>query len=216
MKASFFFAVILALFGVLVACSPQSEQSQAVDEFASEAVLGPTPAPTTDSAPEATEPALSSARLDDAGLAPEIANGTWINSAEPLTLASQRGKVVLLEFWTFGCINCQRVTPYLRQWYEDFAGEDFQVIAIHYPEFPREREFDNVVEATQRFEIDYPVALDNDGRTWRAYQQRYWPTTYLIDKKGHIRYKHIGEFSERSAVEAEAAIDALLVETSAD
>jgi thiol-disulfide isomerase/thioredoxin len=165
-------------------------------------LLSPEPFPTP-------EPRL---RLSDAGPAPEIANETWINSDGPLTLASQRGKVVLLEFWTFGCINCQRVIPYVRQWHSDFAGEDFQVISIHYPEFAHEREFDNLVAAMERFEITYPVALDNDGRTWRAYNQRFWPTTYLIDKDGHIRYKHIGEFNETSAAAAEDAIETLLAD----
>ena len=152
-------------------------------------------------------------RLENLGPAPEIANDTWINSDAPLTLASQRGKVVLMEFWTFGCINCQRVTPYIKQWHTDYAGDDFQVITIHYPEFGYEKEYDNVVQATVDNGITYPVALDNDGRTWRAFRQRYWPTTYLIDKDGDIRYKHIGEFSEQSAAEAEAAIEALLPES---
>lgn len=150
--------------------------------------------------------------LPDLGEAPEIANEVWINSQEPVTLSSHRGKVVLLEFWTFGCINCQRTIPQVREWHDRYAGEDFAVISVHYPEFAYEREYDNVLEATSRFEISYPVALDNEGQTWRAYRQRYWPTTYLIDKNGHIRYKHIGEFSARSAAEAEVVIEALIAE----
>lgn len=151
--------------------------------------------------------------LDDLGLAPEIANETWINSAEPLTLAGLRGKVVLLEFWTFGCINCRRVTPYIKQWHSQFDETNFQVITIHYPEFAYERDLQNVIAATQESGITYPVALDNNGRTWRAYNQRYWPVTYLIDKDGHIRYKHIGEFNEQSAAGAETAINTLIAQT---
>lgn len=191
----------LALLALLAACSALP----ATDDGAGASV---TPEPSTAADTPTVSPAV---RLDDAGPAPEIANDTWINS-DPLTLESQRGKVVLLEFWTFGCINCQRVIPYVRQWYDDYSGENFQIISIHYPEFARERELSNVVEAVERFEIAYPVALDNDGRTWRAYNQRYWPTTYLIDKDGHIRYKHIGEFSDRSAAATEAAIETLLKE----
>jgi thiol-disulfide isomerase/thioredoxin len=204
MKAILVLTLVLVWVALTAACS-SGVASIAVSETAGDPplpILSPKPAPTA-------EPRL---RLSDAGPAPEIANETWINSDEPLTLASQRGKVVLLEFWTFGCINCQRVIPIMRQWHSDFAGDDFQVISIHYPEFAHEREFDNVVAATERFKITYPVALDNDGRTWRDYNQRYWPTTYLIDKEGHIRYKHIGEFNETSAAAAEDAIETLLAE----
>lgn len=193
MKSFAFPALITVLVAVACTAQPQAESAS----------TSPPPMPTAR--------AESLLRLDDLGPAPEIANDTWINS-EPLNLATQRGNVVLLEFWTYGCINCRRVIPYVNQWHDDYGGDNFQVISIHYPEFAHERELDNVVEATERLEIAYPVALDNDGRTWRAYHQRYWPTTYLIDKAGHIRYKHIGEFNEQTAAAAEAAIEALLQE----
>ena len=83
--------------------------------------------------------------------------------------------------------------PWVREWYEKYEGDDFIVIGMHYPEFGYEEDFDNVLQATQELGVAYPVALDNDGATWRAYQQRFWPTRYLIDKEGNIRYKHIGE-----------------------
>ena len=83
--------------------------------------------------------------------------------------------------------------PWVREWYDKYKGDDFTVIGIHYPEFGYEEVYENVLQATIDLEIDYPVALDNEGTTWRAYQQRYWPTRYLIDKQGNIRYKHIGE-----------------------
>jgi len=150
--------------------------------------------------------------LPDMGAAPEFLNEVWLNSDGPVTLASQQGKVVLLEFWTFGCINCQRTIPWVKEWQAQYEGDDFTVISIHYPEFAYEREVDNVQDALERFEITYPVAIDNDRQTWRAYNQRFWPTTYLIDKNGRIRYQHIGEFSRGSDLEAVAAIETLMAE----
>ena len=102
--------------------------------------------------------------------------------------------------------------PWVREWYQKYNGDDFTVIGVHYPEFSYERDYDNVVDATQRFGIVYPVAIDNDRLTWGAYNQRFWPTTYLIDKQGHIRYQHIGEFSRRAREETETAIQTLMAE----
>jgi thiol-disulfide isomerase/thioredoxin len=150
--------------------------------------------------------------LPDMGEAPEFLNEVWLNSDGPVTLADQRGKVVLLEFWTFGCINCQRTIPWVKEWQSTYEGDDFTVISIHYPEFAYEREVDNVRDALERYEITYPVAIDNDRQTWRAYNQRFWPTTYLIDKNGRIRYQHIGEFSRGSDLAAAAAIETLMAE----
>ena len=147
--------------------------------------------------------------LPDMGLAPEISNDVWINSENALQLADLRGDVVMVEFWTYDCYNCQNVLPSLKQWYETYKEDGFTIVAIHYPEFTYEREYNNVLDAVNRFEIDYPVALDNDGTTWRAYQQRYWPTRYLLDKSGHIRYKRIGEGGYE---ETEAVIQTLLQE----
>lgn len=83
--------------------------------------------------------------------------------------------------------------PWVREWYDRYKGEDFEVVSVHYPEFEYEEDYDNVVAAIERLAVDYPVAIDNDGRTWKAYHQRYWPTRYVLDKKGNIRFKHIGE-----------------------
>lgn len=148
--------------------------------------------------------------LPDLGAAPEILNDTWLNSDTPLRLADLRGKVVLVEFWTFACINCQRVIPYMNEWHEKYAGDDFIIISIHYPEFRYEREIENVRQALTRFEIKFPVAIDNDRLTWSAYNQRFWPTRYLIDKNGQLRYKHIGEGAYE---ETAAAIEALMAES---
>lgn len=103
--------------------------------------------------------------------------------------------------------------PWVREWYATYKGDDFAVVSVHYPEFNYERNYDNVVEATRRLQIEYPVALDNDRLTWGAYNQRFWPTTYLIDKHGRIRYKHIGE---GAYAEIEAAILALMAEPEPD
>ncbi|MCA9898338.1 MAG: redoxin family protein [Ardenticatenaceae bacterium] len=109
-------------------------------------------------------------------------------------------------------MNCQRTIPWVKEWQAAYEGDDFTVISIHYPEFAYEREIDNVQDALERYEITYPVAIDNERQTWRAYNQRYWPTTYLIDKNGRIRYQHIGEFGRGSDLEAVAAIEALMAE----
>lgn len=99
--------------------------------------------------------------------------------------------------------------PSLREWYEKYADQGLVIIGNHYPEFNHEKDLDNLKDAVERFQIEYPVAQDNDGDTWRAFENRYWPTLYLIDKKGNIRYKHIGEGAYQ---ETEAAIQALLAE----
>jgi hypothetical protein len=101
------------------------------------------------------------------------------------------------------------VIPWVREWYETYTGDDFEVIGVHYPEFEYEKGYNNVVAAAQRLGVAYPVAIDNDGQTWRAYQQRYWPTRYVLDKTGHIRYRHIGEGAYD---ETEAIIQALMAE----
>ena len=97
--------------------------------------------------------------------------------------------------------------PWVREWHEKYSGDSFEVVSIHYPEFGYEENVDNVVDAAERLGVEYPIAIDNDGKTWRAYQQRYWPTRYLLDKEGRIRYKHIGEGAYQ---ETEAAIQYLI------
>ena len=100
--------------------------------------------------------------------------------------------------------------PSLRGWHEKYEAQGLVIIGVHYPEFKREADFNNLKEAVIRLDVPYPVAQDNEGRTWRAYRNRYWPSLYLIDKRGHIRYRHIGE---GRYAETEAAIEALLAET---
>lgn len=159
-------------------------------------------APTYDTIPLTVE-------LQDLGTAPEITNNEWINTEKPLRLAELRGKVVVVEFWTFGCYNCQNVLPYIKAWDAKYEGDNFEVVSVHYPEFTYEREIENVRAAVEEAGIEYPVAIDNDGTTWRAYNQRYWPVWYVVDKTGVIRYKHIGE---GGYTETEGVIQALLAE----
>ena len=124
--------------------------------------------------------------------APEIFPGHWINS-KALTLAALRGNVVLLEFWTYGCYNCRNTIPYLKTWYNRYKGASFEIVGVHSPEFDREKTFSSVVSSTAELGIKYPVVTDNELKTWSAYRQEYWPVLYLIDKKGIIRYVHVGE-----------------------
>jgi thiol-disulfide isomerase/thioredoxin len=124
--------------------------------------------------------------------APDITNETWLNSA-PLHLADLKGKVVMVEFWTFGCYNCRNVEPYVKQWHRKYADQGFVIIGVHSPEFSHEREIENVRRYIKEHDIRFAVPIDNDFSTWNKYGNRYWPAMYLIDKGGTIRYVRIGE-----------------------
>lgn len=132
----------------------------------------------------------------------------WINSS-PKKIADYKGKVVLIDFWTYSCINCIRTQPYLKQWYSTYKDSGFDIIGIHAPEFAFERIPANVEGAAKSAGLTYPIALDNDFSTWNAYGNQYWPGTYLIDKKGNIRRYHGGEGQYK---ETEQAIRTLLTE----
>jgi thiol-disulfide isomerase/thioredoxin len=156
---------------------------------------------------------------DDSAQAPQapepIGIVQWIN-AKPLSLKSQRGKVVVLHFWTFGCINCQRNLQFYNQWRKDFPSGKLQIIGVHTPEFDHEADPDNVASSVKERKITYPVAIDNDRRTWRAYRNRYWPAIYLIGKRGRVRYRWDGELEHQDAGGDKlmrAKIKALLAET---
>ena len=135
----------------------------------------------------------------------------WLNSP-PLNREQLKGKVVLIDFWTYSCINCIRSVPYVRAWHERYKDQGLVVIGVHSPEFAFEREPANVRKAVADFGIRYPVALDNDLKIWRAFDNRYWPAHYLADAQGRIRYHHFGEGNDE---ETEAAIRALLAENGA-
>jgi thiol-disulfide isomerase/thioredoxin len=127
------------------------------------------------------------------GPAPEFVGITkWLNS-DPLTQEQLKGKVVLVDFWTYSCINCIRTFPYLTKWYEDYKDRGFVIVGVHTPEFAFEKITSNVESALKRYKISYPVAQDNNYKTWSAYKNQFWPAHYLIDKDGNIVYTHFGE-----------------------
>ncbi len=135
----------------------------------------------------------------------------FINTdGKPITIGEFiANKVVLVDFWTYSCINCQRTTPYLNAWYEKYKDKGLVIIGLHTPEFEFEKVYQNVIDATKRLGIKYPVVLDNDYSTWNAYQNRFWPRKYLIDIDGFIVYDHIGE---GAYAETEQKIQELLEE----
>ena len=156
------------------------EQQPAVQEELS--VLRPSAAAQTDRVP-----------LEDLGPAPELTGITaWINS-QPTTLAALRGKVVLVHFWTFGCINCINVQPYVKAWFSRYEADGFVVLGIHTPELSFERNLDNVRAAVAKADVRFPVAFDPTYATWNAYHNSYWPAFYFVDKAGRIRHVHFGE-----------------------
>jgi cytochrome c biogenesis protein CcdA/thiol-disulfide isomerase/thioredoxin len=150
--------------------------------------------------------------LPEGPLAPEFATDqTWLNTP-PLTMAGLRGKVVLVDFWTYSCINCIRTLPYVEGWYEKYRSDGFVVVGVHTPEFAFEHDTANVQAAIARFDVTYPVVQDNDYAIWTAYNNEYWPADYLIDATGHIRSEHFGE-GDYARTEAEIA--SLLAEAGA-
>ncbi|MGB7954300.1 MAG: thioredoxin family protein [Candidatus Nitrosopolaris sp.] len=147
--------------------------------------------------------------------APEFAQiAGYINtpSSAPLTLASLKGKVVLVDFWTYSCINCIRTLPHLNDWYQRYADKGFVIVGVHSPEFEFEKNYDNVKAAVQKLGIKFPVILDSNHGTWNAYGNMYWPRDYLIDTQGYIRHDHIGEGDYNTT---ESAIQSLLAEGAA-
>ena len=151
----------------------------------------------------------STAELSNLGPAPEFTGITqWLNT-NPLTISSLRGKVVLVDFWTYTCINCIRTLPYVASWYEKYKSQGLVVVGVHTPEFEFEKKTANVEAAIKQYNIHYPVAQDNNYSTWNAFNNQYWPAKYLVDAKGNIRYTHFGEGEYDST---EKAIQQLLAE----
>ncbi len=157
--------------------------------------------------------ALEPAEISNYGKAPElIAKGPWINTEEDISMESLKGKVVLIDFMTYSCINCVRTIPHLREIYDRYEEYGLEIIAVHSPEFPFERNEDNVREAIADLKINWPVVLDNDFSQWNEYNNRYWPAQFFIDGEGDIRYFHFGEGGYD---EAEQVIRTLLQENGA-
>lgn len=152
-----------------------------------------TPQPTTTPEPTMTATPKPGIALKDLGVAPEL-RGTqsWVNS-DPLTLASLKGKVVIVNFWTFGCYNCVNTLPYVKELYAKYHDKGLEIVGVHTPEFAYEHVLGNVQSHAKDLGITWPVVQDNDYKTWGAYNNRYWPAFYFIDANGHIRYTHFGE-----------------------
>ncbi|MBI2965402.1 MAG: redoxin domain-containing protein, partial [Chloroflexi bacterium] len=182
-----------------------------------EATIAPERSSGSSPAPAATGATSVSGKPDAASTsgartAPEIREiAAWINS-EPLALSDLRGKVVLIDFWAYSCINCIRTVPHLREWHSKYSPRGLVMIGLHAPEFEFERVEENVRDAVLKQGITWPVGLDNGFATWNAYGNRYWPRKYLIDRDGVIRYNRIGE---GGYVETERQIRKLLVEAGA-
>jgi len=152
---------------------------------------------------------LTAHKGSDFSTAPEWATGDWINS-EPLTLKDLRGRVVLIDFWTFGCYNCRNTLPFIKGWHDRYRDKGLTVVGVHSPEFDYEKKFENLRREVASLEIHYPVVSDNDYKMWDAYNVAAWPTVFLLDKQGRIRWRHVGEGHYD---EAERIIQELLAET---
>ena len=135
----------------------------------------------------------------------------YINT-KPISLADLKDKVILVDFWTYSCINCIRTIPHLNEWYDKYSDKGLVIVGIHTPEFDFEKNTENVKSAIEKFGIKYPVLQDNDKETWNEYDNKYWPRKYLVDDEGYIRYDHIGE---GAYPETEKVIQALLSERAA-
>ncbi len=149
------------------------------------------------------------------GPAPELAGIQGWQNSKGTTLAALKGKVVVLHFWTFGCINCQRNLPIYNAWQKDFGGKDVQIIGVHTPETDDEAKVENIIAQVKKRHIEYPVAFDRDGDSWKAYANRYWPAVYLIDRQGKVRFRWEGELESGDAHGdsiMRQRIDALLAE----
>jgi thiol-disulfide isomerase/thioredoxin len=136
----------------------------------------------------------------------------WLNSP-PLTVEALRGKVVLVDFWTYSCINCLRAIPYVRAWAEKYKDQGLVVIGVHAPEFAFEKNIDNVRRAAKDLKLDYPIAIDNDYAIWRGFDNQYWPAHYFVDAQGRIRHHHFGEGEYD---QSEKVIQQLLAEAGKD
>lgn len=186
LAAAMFFQYDTAAINRLAGAFPQNSWEQTlVSNFF------PTPNKTDDTG---SKPSLAGQiAFSDYGPAPEFSGiSRWLNS-EPLTMKELKGKVVLLDFWTYTCVNCVRTLPYVAKWYDNYKDRGLVVIGAHTPEFPFEKESSNVQNAISQYGIRYPVAQDNNYATWNAYNNQYWPAEYLIDQNGHIVYEHFGE-----------------------
>ena len=193
-------AVLLILAVTAAACGNESapagedNTATATEEDTSDTTATTDPTATPSEPVETPTPKVYSEVAGEVGsLAPDLSGiSGWVNTTE-FTLASLRGEVVLVDFWTYTCVNCLRTLPYLREWHEKYADLGLNIVGVHTPEFEFEKDFDNVLAAVEQHDLGWRMAQDNDFRTWRSYNNRYWPAKYLIDHEGVIRYRHFGE-----------------------
>ena len=198
--------------------------SDEADPTATEApVVEPTATATTEPTPEPTEIPTQSPTETPAPVPSEpvelfekdVRNiDAWINS-EPTSIAelTSQGKVVLVDFWTYTCVNCLRTLPFLREWHDKYAENGLVILGVHAPEFDFEKELENVQRSVDDEGIEWPIALDNEMSTWRSFNNRYWPAKYLIDTNGEVRYQHFGEGAYR---ETELEIRTVLTDSGYD
>jgi len=140
--------------------------------------------------------------------APDLVGGYWVNG-EPVSMPAQKGKVVLIDFWDYTCVNCIRTLPYVAEWHRRYVDKGLVVVGVHAPEFSFGKELDGVSAAIEDLGIEYPVVMDNGLAIWQAYANRYWPAKYLVDREGYVRYYHFGEGNYR---ETEEVVQGLLRE----
>ena len=193
-------AALLGLVFLVAACggSDSVETTETTGQPTSSATTAPTQEPAAaPTAGVATKPATANANRKVGGevgdLVPEFGGiDAWING-DPLIMEELRGQVVLIDFWTYTCINCIRTFPFLKQWHSRYADDGLVIVGVHAPEFEFEKVYENVVDATKEHALGWTMAQDNDFVTWRRYSNRFWPAKYLIDKDGVVRYTHFGE-----------------------
>ncbi len=204
---------LMAVIFVIAACRPADDVPDVVP-------ITPTQVSIVEPSPQAIDPtpeATASATVDEAGSligspAPSIVDATgWLNTG-PITIEQFRGSVVLIDFWTYTCVNCIRTLPYLKEWHEKYEDQGLVILGVHSPEFEFEKLLSNVADAVERHGLQYSIAQDNQMGTWRAFRNSAWPAKYLIDAEGIVRYKHFGEGAYD---ETELAIRGLLDEAGA-
>ncbi len=189
-----------------------NEHDNSLNKAQSEIILPNIPGNSSSIFHGVSDTTLPDISLPDYGVAPEIIpGGTWINSPE-LTMQKLRGSVVIVDFWTYSCINCIRTLPYIRAWYEAYKDKGLVIIGIHTPEFEFEKKTGNVISAVRDLKVSWPVVQDNNYLNWNSYRNQYWPADYFIDNRGHVRYFHFGE---GDYVGAEQVIQKLLKEKGA-
>ncbi len=196
LAVAMFFQVDVKIEAKLTAFFPQSEIENKLIKHGNPISINPTNSATSTilvSGQKINAEDNSKIVLEDFGTAPEFSDITgWLNS-KPLKMSELRGKVILIDFWTYSCINCIRTLPFVTNWYDKYKDNGLLVIGVHTPEFAFEKDSQNVKTAIDRFKINYPVAQDNNYGTWSAYKNQYWPAEYVIDQNGKIVHEHFGE-----------------------